>query len=696
MSLINDTIYMATSGGLLVIAANDVNSPGQQLTNVDGLGTTDISEVIQDAAGVKWITGHGRLLRFENNSFEPFLFFDQDNNLLKLHSCVDDSGSLWIGTEIGLVLFSKTIDGGQIQDSYTLLGNLNPAPDVFDIYMDGDTLWLATSSGLAMADKSDPVQLKAPSFWTTYDRGMFPELASDTITRVEKFEGSIYIGTRRGLYRLDRTIVDTFVALPLGQTSEFTDLKVENDSLFFYSPGVFGVVKDTVVTALSTTGLSSPPTTGTSTGAFRWANIDNVNIYQNSSGSFAVYPYTGMPGNDVTDITVNSGGVITAGFRFKGAGRFANGQWTVIGLGKESTVLTLDPSDNTWIGTFGNGLWLNGESLMVNYDENNSSMRGNNDGPVGPTFVVIEDMVVEENFLYVACFRALNIYPVAIANLSNINNLSGWDSLGVVDGISNEFVTSIDVFGRSVAVGTEDIGVYWCDLNVSQNDTTRDVCLLLTESNSFLISDAVRDVKFSPAGELWVATNFGISRYDFGIERFVDVSLPPGIGPDITVLEFDSRGNLWAGAANGLVRFDAAGGETVLYNSLSSGLISNRVQNIHYDEFTGQTYVAANSGISVIASTFGTPTTDVQAVVAFPNPFVIDSPDDRLEFNFAGSGVVNLYSAAGELVRELLIGQQWDGRNSRGENVASGVYLVVIESDDGNVGRGKILLIRQQ
>ncbi|MCH9024727.1 MAG: hypothetical protein IH931_05265 [candidate division Zixibacteria bacterium] len=702
MNLIDDTVYMATSGGLMILEAADVSTAGLQFTNVDGLGTTDITEVIKDASGVKWISGFGRLIRYENGIFEPRLFIDQDNNLLRLHSLVDDGNSIWVGSEIGLVLYSKTIDGGQIQDSYTLFGNLNPSPDVFDIFIDGDTIWLATSSGLAMADKSNPLQLKAPSFWTTYDLGTFAELANDTITRVEKFEGSIYIGTQRGMYRLERSVTDTFIVLPFGQTSPFTDLKVENDSLFFYSSAAFGVVKDSAAVTLSTTGLPSLPATGTSTGSFRWLNVDDIDIYQNSGGTYQIYPFTGTPGNDVTDLTVNAQGVITAGFNFNGAGRYANGQWSSIGLGKQSTVITLDPSGNAWIGTFGEGLWLNGDNLMVNYDENNTSMIGNNDGPAGPAFVVIADMVIEGNFLYAACFRALNIYPVAFVNLNNINSPSSWDSLGLIDGISNEFVTSIDARGQIVAIGTEDIGLYACNLNVSPADTSRDVCRLMTESNSFLISDVVRDVVFSPDGELWVATNFGISRYDFeidefvlGRDRFVDVTLPPGIGPDIRVMEFDSRGNLWAGAANGLVRFDAASGESETFNSFNSGLVSNSVRHIHYDEYTGRTYIATDAGISVIGSTIGTPTSELKSVMPFPNPFVIDSPDDLLEFNYAGSGIVNIYSAAGELVRELKIGQRWDGRNDRGEKVVSGVYLFVIADDEGNSGRGKILLIRR-
>ena len=56
MSLIDDTVYMATSGGLMILEAADVSTAGLQFTNVDGLGTTDITEVIKDASGAKWIS----------------------------------------------------------------------------------------------------------------------------------------------------------------------------------------------------------------------------------------------------------------------------------------------------------------------------------------------------------------------------------------------------------------------------------------------------------------------------------------------------------------------------------------------------------------------------------------------------------------------------------------------------------------
>jgi len=114
MNLIDDKVYMSTSGGLMILEAADVSSAGLRFTNVDGLGTTDITEVIKDASGAKWISGFGRLIRYENGLFEPRLFIDQNNNLLRLHCLADDGNSIWVGSEIGLVLYSKIIDSGPL------------------------------------------------------------------------------------------------------------------------------------------------------------------------------------------------------------------------------------------------------------------------------------------------------------------------------------------------------------------------------------------------------------------------------------------------------------------------------------------------------------------------------------------------------------------------------------------------------
>ena len=695
MKVINDTIFLATAGGLLVNDYNNTNSPGLEFTNVDGLGTVDITDVIVDSSGQKWVTGMGRILKFNYSSSIPFLFFDQNNNLIKCHTAADDGDFLWVGTEVGLVLFSKINDGGQIEDSYTLFDSLNASPEVFDICLDGDTIWIATSAGLARADKLNPNLLKSPSFWKTYDRARYAELGSDNFSRIVKFENTFYAATSSGLYNLDRTSADSFLVIPLGQSSLFTDLKINNDSLFFYSTTHYGVIKNSDTAQLSFFGMPSRPTTGVSNGVFRWGNVRNTGVYQNSGGAYQVYPYTGTPGSSVNDLTVNKDGSIYAGFETIG-GEFKNGQWNTFSLVLPNTLVDLAPSGDVFMGTYGHGLWKIDAASQTNYDETNSPMTGNNDAPpVSYSYIVNFGLETDNRFLYSVCYRSYTGNPLVIGDLNNLNNLTGWVSMDSAQGINTDRITSLDVFGTNVALGTEGIGVYDCYIGPNPLDLSDVQCQLLNTANSFLISNAVRTVKYSPTGEIWAGTNFGLSRYDFGFERFVDVPLPAGIGPDIKVLEFDTRGNVWLGSENGLVFLDRIEGTSEFFNSQNSGLVSNAVINIHYDVFTGKLYVATNAGISIISSTIGKPTAEVQTVVAFPNPYVIDSPDDEVEFNFSRNGIIRLYSMAGELIREIPVGQRWNGKNESGQDVVSGVYIYVITDDNGNVGRGKILLIRK-
>ena len=112
MREINDTVFVASSGGLL--AVSNPNSEGRRYTNLNGLGTTNIMDIIEDADGQKWVAGYGRLIKFDGSASRRFIFADIENELFGLYCVEDDGNYIWVGTERGLVLFSKTIDGGLI------------------------------------------------------------------------------------------------------------------------------------------------------------------------------------------------------------------------------------------------------------------------------------------------------------------------------------------------------------------------------------------------------------------------------------------------------------------------------------------------------------------------------------------------------------------------------------------------------
>ncbi len=84
----------------------------------------------------------------------------------------------------------------------------------------------------------------------------------------------------------------------------------------------------------------------------------------------------------------------------------------------------------------------------------------------------------------------------------------------------------------------------------------------------------------------------------------------------------------------------------------------------------------------------------------FPNPF---NPLTTLRFGNPRAGQVRLtvHDPTGRLVRVLVDGSRpagwieetWDGRNARGNQVASGVYFARLDGSDGQLQR-KLLLLK--
>ncbi len=700
LQVIDDTLYIATSGGIISLAS--FSDTPQSYQKLDGLGTNNISDIIKDSNGDKWLTGFGRLIKWSDNSFEQFLFFDNlNNNLFQLNTLLDQGDYLWIASSIGLVLFSKVNDGGQIEDSYPLFGDLNPNPSVNDMLVDRTTIWLATSDGVAFADFTNFSLLKSPSNWTTISTRNFAEIDNNEFLSIVYFNSSIYALNRTSLYRIDVGFFNivTLTEIVLPATASLQNMTIKDDTLIVLAEDnnvgtMYYILSDTLHQTISLGNIN--PTDALSFDGLLWVGSEEDGLKTYSNSTIEKFELGGLPDNVVSDIAVDSDENIYGGFSNK---TFAASTGTIwdefnFSIGQDATVAMLDSTNRVWMGTWGNGVWVLDDTTLINYDENNSSLRGNSDnGATGLRWVYTTGMDNDGRFVYMTSYRAVNNYPIAIGDMENLDSPTGWDSIGTVNGLTNQFLTSLDYQNGKVAVGTESDGIFEC--SVGNNPFMSDkICRHLTRENSNLISNTVRAVAYAPNDELWVGTNFGLSRYDLGIDFFRDIQLPDGISSDINALEFDSRGNLWIGTQDGLALRNPNDGSYELFTTFNSGLVSDYIQNITFDKFTGKIYVATDKGISVISSLQGKPVFEISEVLAFPNPFVINSPSDKLNFNFALTTDVSIYNVAGEHIITMSVIDSWDGKNDKGNDVASGVYLYIVKGEDGNIGKGKILLVR--
>ncbi|MCE2401960.1 T9SS type A sorting domain-containing protein [Candidatus Poribacteria bacterium] len=88
----------------------------------------------------------------------------------------------------------------------------------------------------------------------------------------------------------------------------------------------------------------------------------------------------------------------------------------------------------------------------------------------------------------------------------------------------------------------------------------------------------------------------------------------------------------------------------------------------------------------------------------YPNPF---NPETWIPYQLAESAnvTIRIYSADGQLIRTLLLGQQaaglyqhrsraafWNGKNDVGEKVASGLYFYQLQADNMSLLRKMVIL----
>jgi hypothetical protein len=695
---VNDTMYIATSGGLVVIPSPD--EPPLVLTNTDGLMSTDLWDILQDRNGSLWVCGFRGLTRFSFQNSQSYASDNQDGPD-RLLCMADDGDNLWVGSENGLLLFSKTDNGGQFLDRYSISIS-NPFPRVNAVAIVGDTIWLATSMGIARGITTVPSQLKSPSNWIVFDQFSNPELIVIPQTRVVPFRNTVYVGNAYGIFHLfvDTLAPDTtFMLDSLAINRQVFEMKVENDTLFSYSEGNFRFITPTgAYGAPSSDGLTSAPRNGHNNGQFRWVGLWKDGYYHDRTETFEPFAVEGMPDNAVSDVAVASRGRMTALFTsLKSVGQLETDGWHVEPLPptntyQATTLASVDSSGNYWLGTFGNGLFRMTADSLANFDQLNSTLIGNSEGA---QYVVINGLALDSRFVYAACYRAVNGKPIAIAPISTADNPASWMSLGMADGITDAFASALDVYGEYLAYGTEGNGVYLYYFGSDPFDKSDDNVRHFTETDfSQLISNSVTALRFSPSGELWGGTAFGLTRYDDGTERWVDTDLPAGIGPEVIDIDFDYRGTMWVAARGGLARYDPTTGEVAQFTPQNSGLISDAISNLTADRLTGDLYVATSRGISLYSSGFADPTVDVATIVAFPNPFIVNSANVGLRFNFAGAGTARIFTVAGEHVIDMPVNGVWVGRNGSGQPVASGVYLFTVTDGNGNIGQGKFLLIR--
>lgn len=161
-------------------------------------------------------------------------------------------------------------------------------------------------------------------------------------------------------------------------------------------------------------------------------------------------------------------------------------------------------------------------------------------------------------------------------------------------------------------------------------------------------------------------------------------------GVNITALAVDGANRKWVGTSNNGVYLISADGQEMLQHFYmdNSPILSNKIQCIAVHPLTGEVMIGTDVGLCSYMSdaTEGEDVLSGSNVVAYPNPV---TPDYRGSVRIDGltfGSEVKILSSAGQLVGHGYSNGgtfTWDCQKKQGGRVASGVYHVVANTEDG-------------
>jgi hypothetical protein len=209
-------------------------------------------------------------------------------------------------------------------------------------------------------------------------------------------------------------------------------------------------------------------------------------------------------------------------------------------------------------------------------------------------------------------------------------------------------------------------------------------------------------------GNIWVPTSNGpvyLSKDDIAagnciftqpkINRDDDTGLADYLLGEVYcyVIAIDKAQRKWIGTKDAGVFVISADNTEEIYHftTENSPLPSNEIYDIVIDENSGIVYIATIRGLcsyqTDITSDYGTLNED--KIYAYPNPV---SPDYTGPITIKGlyeNCQLKITTSSGYVVHKGTVSggtYQWDGCDKNGDRVASGVYMVLIETPEGTKG----------
>ena len=336
-----------------------------------------------------------------------------------------------------------------------------------------------------------------------------------------------------------------------------------------------------------------------------------------------------------------------------------------------------------WVGT-NNGvtiLNINSANDIIDYEYINQA----------------NDSILSNTVLAVALDTLASSWIGTDMGLSVITD-SGIYNFNEENGFENSYVNTLKLMPDNwVHVGTAGGGV--SRLKYNGVDAVTAASRIISKWSG-LASDSVFDAYITDDTLRWYATTQGVSTHhgldtkDINNWWIYNTYTSNIIDNYVRSIIRDKDGNMWFGTRSGISELSADKSTWQSYTE-ADGLVSNNIFDIKIDK-DNNFWIATDSGLSKLTITssaiaennYSQPESfDIHP--AYPNPFNM-STTIRFQMYKLSSIKISVYDINGRLVNTILNSNlmpgtykvNWNGKDSKGEDISSGVYFAVVKSSD--------------
>ena len=132
----------------------------------------------------------------------------------------------------------------------------------------------------------------------------------------------------------------------------------------------------------------------------------------------------------------------------------------------------------------------------------------------------------------------------------------------------------------------------------------------------------------------------------------------------------------------------------------NSGLLSDIVYDVAFDDDQGLAYLATDKGISILQIPFSNNPSKKQSMYISPNPFIIPDDERVIIKNIPSGSIIKIMTITGNLIKEIQLPSNesqavWDGTDEQGQQVGTAVFLISAHHPSERNKVSKIAVIRK-